>query len=251
MEHDFLELKLWLDETRDLPLETMSGFFDSRIDSYEDHMARWKKHYQWMAELIPPDTKKLLDLGCGTGLELDCIYSRFPDLQVTGVDLSAQMLKKLQQKHGDKGIQLILQDYFLFEPEEDCFDVVITFQTLHHFTAEKKRSVFRKIYNALKPGGLYLECDYIASSQEIEELTYAESLRRRARDGISKDTFVHFDTPRTLEHELTAIGSVGFQAAECLGFLAEDNHTAMIRAKKEPCSIQRKQDLLSDSAHRL
>lgn len=232
MEKDYIELKQWLGDTRDLPLESMAGFFDARVDIYEEHMARWSRHYKWMAGLLPENTKTLLDLGCGTGLELDPIYSRFPHLQVTGVDLSRRMLASLQKKHGAKALRLILQDYFLFEPEAGHFDAVVTFQTLHHFSVEKKRLLFQKIHRCLRPGGVYLECDYIASSQAIEDLAFAESARRRARDRIPADAFVHFDTPLTLEHELAAIRAAGFVSAECVGFLSTDDHTAMIRAIK-------------------
>lgn len=232
MDQEYMELKKWLEDTGDVPLEDMAGFFDDRIDMYEDHMSHWNRHYRWMAELLPDNTATLLDLGCGTGLELDCMYTRFPDLQVTGVDLSGQMLEKLRKKHCDKNIRLVLQDYFLFEPEENSYDVVVSFQTLHHFSAEKKRVLFRNIYQGLKPGGVYLECDYIAVTQEIEDLVFSESARRRARDGISQDVFVHFDTPLTLEHELESIRAAGFASVECVGFLDGDNNTAMIKAIK-------------------
>ena len=107
-----LELKQWLEETRDEPLEAMSAFFDRRIEGYEEHMSPWKKHYQWMAGLIPPSARTLLDIGCGTGLELDEIFSRMPGLQVTGIDLSAEMLAVLKQKHSGKPLTLIRDDYF-------------------------------------------------------------------------------------------------------------------------------------------
>lgn len=230
MDKDYMELKKWLDDTKDVPLEAMEGFFDARIDTYEEHMAHWSRHYKWMARLLPENAKALLDLGCGTGLELDCIYSRFPCLKVTGVDLSERMLEKLREKHSDKNICLILQDYFLYEPKEESFDAVVTFQTLHHFTAAKKQQLFEKIRRCLKPSGVYLECDYIAVSQEIEDLNFKECARRRKRDGIPDDAFIHFDTPLTLEHELAAIKAGGFSNVECVGFLSGDNHTAMIRA---------------------
>ena len=86
MDRDYLELKAWLEETRDEPLEAMGTFFDSRISEYEDHMSPWQKHYEWMAQLLPSHAETLLDLGCGSGLELDPIFRRFPNLRVTGVD---------------------------------------------------------------------------------------------------------------------------------------------------------------------
>lgn len=232
MDKDYLELKKWLEETKDEPLETMASFFEVRIDSYEEHMARWQGYYKWMAELLPISTKSLLDIGCGSGLELDCIFARFPDLQVVGVDLSKEMLRKLYSKHHDKNLTLVCEDYFTYDMGKERFDAVVSFQTLHHYTTEKKEALFQKIFDCLKPGGVYLECDYIATSQAIEDLAFSECRRRRLRDGIKEDVFVHFDTPLTLEHELNAIRTAGFKVVELVGFLPGDNHTAMIRAIK-------------------
>lgn len=53
-----------------------------------------------MAELLPDGIGTLLDIGCGSGLELDTVFQRFPSLQVTGIDLSEKMLDRLVQKHG-------------------------------------------------------------------------------------------------------------------------------------------------------
>ncbi|MGI6188267.1 MAG: class I SAM-dependent methyltransferase [Clostridiales bacterium] len=232
MDKDYQELKKWLEETKDQPLETMAGFFDARINLYEEHMARWKAHYQWMAELLPASIESLLDIGCGTGLELDYIFARFPDLQTVGVDISEEMLRKLHSKHRDKNLTLVCQDYFTYDMGKEQYDAVVSFETLHHYTAEKKKVLFKKIFDCLKPGGVYLECDYIATSQAIEDLVFSEFRRRRLRDGIKDDVFVHFDTPLTLEHELNAIKEAGFKAVELVGFLPGDNHTAMIKAVK-------------------
>ena len=108
-------LTAWLDATQDEPLETMAGFFDARIDSYEAHMSPWERHYPWMASLLPSSVQTLLDLGCSSGLELDAIFARFPDLQVTGIDLSAPMLARLKQKHPDKRLALVQGDYFALD----------------------------------------------------------------------------------------------------------------------------------------
>ncbi len=229
---DYQDLKNWLDATRDEPLEGMDAFFDARIDGYEAHMEHWAAHYQWIAELLPQKISTLLDLGCGTGLELDSIFARFPSLQVTGIDLSAEMLKELRRKHGAKDLALVQADYFLYDLGENRFDAAVSVESLHHFTAEKKAGLFQKIWRALKPGGVYLECDYIAVSQEIEDLVFAECQRRRVRDGIAPEAYVHFDTPLTLEHEMEAMRSAGFQTVELVGYLPNDNHTPVIRAIK-------------------
>ncbi|MCI8407363.1 MAG: class I SAM-dependent methyltransferase [Oscillospiraceae bacterium] len=169
---------------------------------------------------------------CGSGLELDAIFQRFPELEVTGIDLSAEMLARLAQKHGEKSLRLIQGDYFQQELGTG-YDAVISFETLHHFTAARKRGLFARIRESLRPGGIYLECDYMAASPAIEDLVFAECRRRRERDGIPPEQFVHFDTPLTLEHELQTLRDGGFSTAELVGFLPQDQHTAMLRAVRQ------------------
>ena len=73
-------------------LEKMSDFFAARVEGYDEHMINnvegCREGYVKMASLIPQNTQKLLDLGCGTGLELDEIFKRFPDVEVVGIDLT-------------------------------------------------------------------------------------------------------------------------------------------------------------------
>lgn len=234
MEKNTEEFRRWLAATRDEPLEGMAAFFDARTGEYEAHMAPWAAQYQWMARELPAGTKRLLDLGCGTGLELDCIFRRFPALEVTGVDLAGGMLDLLRRKHPGRALTLVQADYFAWEPEGGPFDAVVAFETLHHVTAAKKTELFAKVQRCLRPGGVFLECDYIASTPEMEEMAFAEAARRRTRDGVPEEVFVHFDTPLTLEHELKALRAGGFAAVEVLGFLPPDDHTPLLRAVKAP-----------------
>ena len=212
---DYIDLKNWYGQTYDEPCEEMGDFFDRRISDYEEHMSFWSEHYKRVAELVPEKAKKLLDLGSGTGLELDRIFERLPGIEVTAIDLSDEMIAKLLEKHGDKPLEVIKDDYFLHDFGENQYDAAVSVESLHHFTAEKKVGLFAKICRALKPGGIYIECDYIASIPEIEELAFNEC-RRRERDNIPDDRYIHFDTPITLEHELNAMLKGGFKKAELI-----------------------------------
>lgn len=213
------ELKIWLNEVRDIELEAMDDFFTARVDEYEDHMACWSEAYERMAALIPEGCRRLLDLGCGTGLELDKIFARFPDMCVTGIDLCASMLEVLKKKHADKLLTLRCEDYFEAELGISVYDAAISFETLHHFRPAKKGALFRNIYESLKLGGVYFECDYIACCEEEETLLLDECNRKRRLAGVPEDQFVHFDTPLTLKHETALLENAGFQevaAIDCI-----------------------------------
>ncbi|MCI5651477.1 MAG: class I SAM-dependent methyltransferase, partial [Ruminococcus bromii] len=90
------------------------------------------------------------------------------------------------------------------------FDAAVSFESLHHFTAAEKLPLYKKIYDALGPGGVFLNCDYIACCDEEETLLRETCDRRRQRDHIPDATFIHFDTPLTAEHEMQVLRDAGF-----------------------------------------
>lgn len=207
-------LKQWLQDTSDLPMEEMSVFFAKRLDDYEEHMSIWEKSYQIFAEMLPAECRKILDLGCGTGMELDRIWQRNPDVEVTGVDLCQNMLDKLLKKHSDKRLTTVCEDYFQYDPGQDKWDAVISFESLHHFLPERKKELYRKVYNSLKRGGIFLSGDYIACCDEEEEILRQVYLKKRKQFAIPDQCFVHFDIPLTLEHEKELLLSAGFVIEE-------------------------------------
>lgn len=198
-----------------MALEKMADFFAARADIYDRHMLTevegCKEGYKKMAVLIPCGTETLLDLGCGTGLELDEIFPIFPDLKVTGIDLSEAMLLKLREKHHDKKLRLICRDYFSEKFGEAQFDCAVSFQTMHHFPQDKKLSLYKKINAALKEKGIYIECDYMVEKQEEEDLWFAEKERILKENGISGEDYYHYDTPCTVSNQISLMKKAGFK----------------------------------------
>lgn len=204
------ELKKWLQDTSDSSLEEMSAFFTNRLGHYEEHMSVWEKSYQMFAGLLPLDCREILDLGCGTGLELDKIWERDPDIKVTGIDLCQSMLDKLLEKHPDKPLITICQDYFQYDFGVGNWDAVISFESLHHFFPQPKKELYQKIFHCLKEGGVFILGDYIACCEEEEELLRSVYLKKRQQSTIPDNCFVHFDIPLTLAHEKELLQSAGF-----------------------------------------
>lgn len=217
-----------------MTIEKMDDFFAKRIDDYEDrmlnHVEGCREGYEKIAELIPDDCKNLLDLGCGTGLKLKHIFERFPNLHVVGVDCTQAMLDKLRENYPHKNIDLICGDYFKVDFGAEKYDCAISFQTLHHFSHESKISLYKKIRTALKKGGCYLECDYVAKDLAEEESLFAEARRIKKEENISDDELIHWDTPCCAETQLRLFHEAGFKLPEKLWQVCQ---TAIFRMMKE------------------
>ena len=199
-------------------LEKMEDFFDTQAPSYDDYMLNnvegLAEGYAELVKHIPDGTETLLDLGCGTGLELEEIFAVFPDLRVTGIDLSQTMLDKLSDKYPDKRVKLICASYLDYDFGGEQYDCVISFETLHHFTHEQKTELYRRLVKALKPGGRYVEGDYMAETQEQEDELYAQKAAHYIAQNIKDSDLYHFDTPCTVDNQIKILLSAGFAAVE-------------------------------------
>ena len=75
------DLRNWLRELESAPLEEMGAFFRKRLPEYEARMTKfWGEDYKQFARAVPESAKRILDLGCGTGLELDALYNLRTDI---------------------------------------------------------------------------------------------------------------------------------------------------------------------------
>lgn len=202
-----------------IQLEKMDDFFHRRLEGYDEHMLNnidgAKEFYPFTAASLPLNKPiRLLDLGCGTGLELEYIFKLNDQIEVTCIDLAEGMLNELKKKFSDKNIKVICDSYFDVE-FEPC-DAVVSVESLHHFTQQEKIPLYKKLYDALSDGGCFVLTDYFALSDE-EELMHRNTLNQlRKAQQIPDDVFVHYDTPLTVSHEIKALKCAGFSTVELL-----------------------------------
>ena len=158
----------------------------------------------------------VLDLGCGTGLELEKYFPLCPSARVTGIDLSEAMLNALKKKFTDKDITLIGGSYFDVPLGENVFDAAVSVESLHHFTKDEKIPLYKKLHTALRANGYLILTDYFAATDD-EEQTHRNNLNAlKAEQGIRDDEFYHYDTPLTVQHETEALLEAGFASVQVL-----------------------------------
>ena len=219
------------EKSNDHGLETMSEFFDVRADIYDSHMLddlNLGEFYEAIAGCFEKPVKRLLDLGCGTGLEFERLFERYPDMSVTGIDLSQKMLDKLAEKYPDKNISMICGSYFEVDFGEP-YDHVLSTYSLHHFDEENKLSLYKKIHSALKPGGLFIFGDYTVPTEERQNELSAANIEKRRSQGIKDGEFYHYDTPFTPETEMRLMTEAGFIFVK---IVRQWENTAIIAAER-------------------
>lgn len=198
-------------------------FFNEKIDSYDQVHETFMETKKMLAENLDKDTKKVLDLGAGTGLELIHLFEMYPDASVTVVDISENMLDELSKRDFANQVNTICGDFFEVDFGEN-YDAVISTSALHHFKPEEKLELYKKIFDCLKKGGLFINCDKISMDQKSQDDSFYELEH-------NIDNYKHIDTPLTTENEIKVLEKVGF--SEISASKTDRSDYSLIKARKK------------------
>ncbi len=182
--------------------------------------------YAMALELIPQPKNRIphiLDLGAGTGLGSSMVLERLPRAKLVLADISNAMLDQARERF--KGIDADLsfqkKDYAKDFPAGP-FDVVISALSIHHLDHEQKQDLFGRIYDKLKPGGIFINADQALGKTPAIDKYYVESWFRKIREsGISDGEIAQGrermkeDKMSLLDDQLTWLEQTGFSEVNC------------------------------------
>lgn len=177
------------------------------------------------ASRIRPQSRYLLDVGCGAGNYTLKMLQKSPDLNCTLVDLSKPMLDKAFERvsgETDGDIHTVQGDIREIELPENHFDIILAGAVLHHLRDDEDwEFVFSKLFKILKKGGCLMVSDLVTQNNpavhayiwdkygEYLESNGGPEYRQKVFDYIEKE-----DSPRSLDYQLNLMKYVGFDAVE-------------------------------------
>ncbi len=202
--------------TAEQPAEEMERFFDVRAPGYDEHMRSvirsFASFYGGIAAAMPATDAaiRVLDLGCGTGLELEGIWARAPRARITGIDLSGEMLARLQRRWPERASQIdLIKGSYLEHPlGERIFDCIVSVMTLHHLPPDRKADLYARARASLVPGGIYVEGDYVVEpAEEARLLSVYQEATRDEQPGAPQR---HIDVPASVGTQEALLHGAGF-----------------------------------------
>lgn len=114
----------------------------------------------------------VLDVGCGAGHAINLMARAFPKGRFTGYDLSEQGIaagRAEARAMGLANVHFEVKDVAM-SGERECYDLITAFDAIHDQAQPTK--VLKEIFNALRPGGVFLMVDIAASSHLEENLDH-------------------------------------------------------------------------------
>jgi L-threonylcarbamoyladenylate synthase len=114
--------------------------------------------------------RRILDLGTGTGETARRVLARHPDASLVGVDENEGMLAVAGSQLPAERVQLRVGR--IEEPlPGGTFDLVTSALCVHHLDAAGKAELFRRVRDALVPGGLFVLGDVVVPTDPADATT--------------------------------------------------------------------------------
>lgn len=163
----------------------------------------------------------ILEYGVGAGRLALRLLRDLRGIKYTGIDFSIDMISEAKRKLDClpqlSGINLINISFEDYEPKSNHFDLAISVNSLHHLEHAKKKTVFRKIFSALKTPAIFIYSDVISSpSIPIENMIYQYRTEERMLQLTSEQfhqRVKHFGTENRLNWNDTKkqLNEAGFE----------------------------------------
>lgn len=159
----------------------MTSVYQANFAQYYDLMYHWKNYTEEAAALKAHIARhkqthgnNLLEVACGTGKYIEQLHN---DFQITGLDLSENMLTIARAKFPD--LSFVCADMHLFQLPQ-TFDVVLClFSSIAYaHTIEDVQQVFGNFYQHLNKGGIALIEPFIAPDLYKENYLHAINVDR-------------------------------------------------------------------------
>lgn len=209
--------------------DTFAMIYDTIMDQelYEHWTDFSLRHFK-------SSTKTVLDLACGTGAQ--AVRFAKEGFEVTGLDLSFEMLEIAQNRAQEAGIMLELVQADMRQiAGVGTFDAITCYSDSLCYMPDEEAllEVFSGVYECLNSGGIFLYD--VHSIYQVTEVFPDYSYHENAEDfAFIWDSYVG-ESPFSIEHDLTFFVKEG----ECQHFIRYDE-----QHKERTYSIETYQTLL-------
>ena len=191
-----------------------AGWTDpGQVEWYLDRVGRLaprRAAEELLGTVLPPEPRRLLDLGCGDGRLAALALAARPTLtDIVALDRSAPMLDSARARFdGDPRVTVRAWDMADSSASFGDFDVIVSGLAIHHLADERKRSLLSEVGRQLRPGGLFANLEVVSSATPELHADFLAAIGRTADD--PEDKLVDIET------QLSWMRAAGLTQVDCL-----------------------------------
>ena len=175
-----------------------------------DEFPRRREGERALLERMPRDARRVLDLGTGDGRLLALLRTDRPQMSGVGLDFSELMLEAARKRFADdERVELVKHDLAEPLPALGPFDAVVSGMAIHHLEHERKRSLYREVFDLLQPGGVFANFEHVASPTHRLHLAFFEAIREPLEHEDPSDRLLDVET------QLRWLREIGFDDVDC------------------------------------
>ncbi|MDL2246408.1 class I SAM-dependent methyltransferase [Methanobrevibacter sp. OttesenSCG-928-K11] len=167
------------------------------------------------------DNPKVLDLGAGTGLLSKFLLEKYPNADITLVDLSNNMLDKAKERFSKyPNFKYINEDYLNAEFDEK-FDIIMSSLSIHHLKENDKKELYKKCSTLLNEDGIFINADIVLSPSKKLDKIFKDNVNKRVLSSGLDENIIKianerrkFDDPSFLDTQLNWLKEFGFKEVD-------------------------------------
>lgn len=181
--------------------------------------------YSTAAAVAETKNKKpnILDIGAGTGLLSSFIIEKYPDANLTLIDISEKMIEVAKSRLKYKtDVTYIIDDYTKYQFDKK-YEIVISSLSIHHLTDIEKKELYARIYSILNQDGVFINADQVYGSTPFIEALYKSDWKLKVENsGLSKNEIqsayerTELDKMAKLDDQLNWLKDIGFLDVDCI-----------------------------------
>lgn len=169
---------------------------------------------------------RILDVGAGTGYLSRRVLDRLPGAYMTLLDFSKNMLSAADEVLATHPghYETLCADFNHADLPKGAFEAVVSSFSIHYARGDGAyRALYRRLYKALSPGGVFACCDMVAGATEewsqLAEQGWRSHLEaifdRQTANSILKKYYIQ-DTPLSIQGHFTYLKQAGFGVVDLL-----------------------------------
>jgi tRNA (cmo5U34)-methyltransferase len=159
---------------------------------------------------IPKHARRILDLGCGDGHLLALLLAHCAEASGVGLDFSLTMLNEAGRRFvGEPRAQLVAHNLDSPLPDLGDFDVIASSFAIHHCVDDRKRDIYREVWNILEPGGIFCNLEHVASPNGHVHKRFFEAMNLNCEEEDPSNKLLDVET------QLRWLRDIGYEDVDC------------------------------------